>query len=141
VASRVAASPDGRKWEVSVHRVRLPGWHHSRFEPNEDADLLVLAFEYLVLAPLFWFVFPLVRAVVLIPIALARTLVSSTRRVEAVCLDPAEIRILWRTRRGAASQVAGEITRRLSRGYEDLTPREAEFITMTEPPGCGDLNA
>jgi hypothetical protein len=126
---------------VSVNRLRLPGWYHSRFEPEEDAHLVVLALEYLVLAPLFWFVFPLIRAAALLPIAVGRSIFSSTRWVEALCLDPAEIRIVWRTRRAAAEQVADEIARRLSRGYENLTPPDATFVSMTGPPGAGDLHA
>jgi hypothetical protein len=29
----------------------------------------------------------------------------------------------------------------LSRGYEDLTPMDAELVSMTEPPGLSDLHA
>jgi hypothetical protein len=70
-----------------------------------------------------------------------RSLFSSTRWVEAECRDPAEIKMLWRTHRAAAGQVADEITRRLGRGYENLTPPQAEFISMTEPPGLADRDA
>jgi hypothetical protein len=134
-------SPDGRKWEVSVSRIRLPSWHHSTFHPDEGSDYFVLAFEYLILAPLFWFIFPLIRAIVLFPIAIVRSLFSSTRWVEAVCRDPAEIRIVWKTKRAGANQIAAEIASRLRRGYEDLTPPEAEFVSMTEPPGLEERDA
>jgi hypothetical protein len=118
--------------------MRLPSWHHSTYEPDEDAYFVVMAFEYLVLAPLLWFVFPLIRALVLLPIAVVRSVFSSTRWIEAVCRDPGEIKILWRTHRESAAQVADEITRRLGQGYENLTPPEAEFVSMTEPPGIED---
>lgn len=135
-------SPDGRSWEVTVSRIRLPSWHQSTFEPDDSTgNLFVLAFEYLVLTPLFWLVFPLIRAVVLLPIAVARSLFSSTRWVEAVCRDPAEIKIVWRTQQTTAAQVAQAIASRLSRGYENLTPPEAEFVSMTEPPGLEDRDA
>jgi hypothetical protein len=136
-----AQTPDGRTWDVSISRVRLPSWHHSDFEPGENGDLLVLAFAYLVLAPLFWFVLPLVRAIVLVPLALIRSLFSSTRWIEAVCRDPAEIRIIWRTDRTTAPRVAQDVASRLTRGYEDLTPPAAELVSMTEPPGLKDLHA
>jgi hypothetical protein len=107
---------------VSVSRTRLPSWHHSKYEPEDDAnDLFMGAPAYRVLA-----------------IALARSLFSSTRWVEAVCRDPAEIRIVWQTHQTAAAQVAQDIARRLSRGYENLTPPKAEFVSMTEPPGLED---
>lgn len=93
MGSRRAQSPDGREWDVSVSRFRLPSWHHSSFDPDDSTgNLVVLAFEYLILAPLFWFVFPLIRSLVLLPLAVARGPFSSTRWVEAVCRDPAEIR-------------------------------------------------
>jgi hypothetical protein len=126
---------------VSVSRIRLPSWHHSTYEPDEDAYFVVMAVEYLVLAPLLWFVFPLIRAVVLLPIAVVRSVFSSTRWIEAVCRDPGEIKILWRSHRASATQVADEITRRLTHGYENLTPPEAEFVSMTEPPGLEDRDA
>jgi hypothetical protein len=136
VASLRATSPDGREWRVSVHRVRFPGWHHSSFEPYEE-DLKVYVLELVFVAPLMWFVFPLLRAIALLPLSLARGL-SSTRWVEAVCRDPGEIKITWRTRREVAERVANEVATRLSRGYEELTPPEAEFVEMTEPPGLRD---
>jgi hypothetical protein len=103
--------------------------------------LLVMAFEYLVLAPLFWFILPLFRAIVLLPIAAVRAVFSSTRWIEAVCRDPGEIKIVWKTHKRAASRVADEITQRLAHGYENLTPPGAEFVSMTEPPGVDDLHA
>ena len=102
---RRVQSPDGREWEVRVTRLRLPSWHHSQYEPEDDArDLLSGAFAYLVLAPLLWFVLPLLRAIVLFSVALARSLFSSTRWIEAVCTDPAEIKMVWQTSRGAAQR-------------------------------------
>jgi hypothetical protein len=141
MGSRRAQSPDGREWEVSISRVRLPTWHHSKYEPEEQHLLLVMAFEYLVLAPLFWFVLPLIRAIVLLPVAAVRSVFSSTRWIEAVCRNPAEIKILWKTQKATATSVADEITSRLTRGYENLTAPEAEFVSMTEPPGLEDRDA
>jgi hypothetical protein len=123
-----------------VHRVRYPGWQHSDFEPDENLPLPLLAVEFLVLAPLMWFVLPLLHTIALLPLALARGL-SSTRWVEAVCRDPGEIKMTWRANREAAERVANEVATRLSRGYEDLTPPEAEFVEMTEPPGFRDQDA
>lgn len=125
---------------MSVSQFRFPSWHHCTYEPNDSTgNLVVLAVEYLMLAPLFWFIFPLIRAIVSLPLALVRSVLSSTRWIEAVCQEPAEIRIVWRTQRHVATEAAQEIARRLSRGYENLTPPDAELVSMTEPPGVSDL--
>jgi hypothetical protein len=100
-----------------------------------------MAFEYLVLAPLFWLILPLLRVIALLPIAAVRSVFSSTRWIEAVCRNPGEIKIVWRTHKSSATRVADDIADRLSRGYENLTPAEAEFVSMTEPPGLEDRDA
>jgi hypothetical protein len=136
-------SPDGREWSVSVRRVRLPTWRHSEYDPADDADadFVWALFAYVVLAPLLWFVLPLVRALVELPFSLARPLVSSARWVEAECRWPAEIRIVWRTSRPRAASVADHVAARLADGYDDLTPEGAELEAMTRPPSLDDLDA
>jgi hypothetical protein len=137
-----ARSPDGREWVVTIHRVELPVWPESRFDPDELAwstSEVILA--TVVLGPIFWFVIPLLRVLAALPLALARGLVTTTRWVEAECRWPSEIRIRWQTSRERATEVAAEITRRLGAGYSDLTPGGASLVSMTEPPGFGDLSA
>jgi hypothetical protein len=143
VAARRVTSPDGREWTVSVRRVRLPKWAHSEYDPADDAagDLVFGLFAYIVLAPLFWFVVPLARALIELPVALARPLVSSTRWVEAECGWPSAIRIVWRTSRRRAASVADHVATQLAEGYDDLTPEGAEREAMTRPPGLDDLDA
>jgi hypothetical protein len=134
-----ATSPDGREWQVTIHRVRLPSWPHSGYDPWDDAhDLVSGVFAFLVLAPLFWFVLPLARVLVELPVALARSF-SRTRWVEAVCRSPAEITIAWRTRREHAEAVARHVARQLTHGYDGLTPEDAELVAMTAPVGVDDL--
>jgi hypothetical protein len=77
-------SPDGRDWEVSIQRVRLPSWRHSDYEPDSDDLLLGLA-ETIIVAPLLWFVIPLFRLLAELPVAIGRSFFSTTRWVEARC--------------------------------------------------------
>ena len=113
--------------------MRLPRWHESQFDPW-SGDLLDV-----VLAPFFWFVLPLARALALLPFALLRPLFSSTRWVEAVCLGPPRLEIVWRTTRADSRRVAAEIADRLKDGY-DLEVVGATFESMTKPPGIDDLS-
>jgi hypothetical protein len=140
-ALRRARSPDGREWEVNVHRVRLPKWHQSDYDPWESDDYLIGFLEAIVLAPLLWFVLPLLRMLAELPVAVARSFFSSTRWVEARCRTPGEIRIVWRTSRLRAEELADEIAQRLGEGYGDLTFAGAKRVEMTEPPGLGDLES
>lgn len=133
-------SPDGWEWTVRVKRVRLPAWPDSAYappEPEEMFDLLWVAFCYLVLAPIFWFVIPLARVAVAVPIALVRPLFSSIRWVEAECRSPGEVRICWETTRDRADAVAAAIAARLRSGYSELTPPGAILVSRTRPPGGG----
>jgi hypothetical protein len=133
VAARRVRSSDGREWTVRVRRVRLPSWRHSSYEP----ELSVAEF---VVAPIFWFVVPLLSAIVELPIALVRPLFSRVRWVEAECRWPSEIRIVWRTSRAQAEATADHVAARLPHGYGGLTPVGAELVSMTRPPGLDDLD-
>jgi hypothetical protein len=117
-------SPDGREWEISTHRLRLPPWRqpgHDTWEDPFDGLLLTLA-----ALPIF---------VAELPVALVRAAFTRTRYVDAWCRWPAEIRITWRTTRQQVAAVADHVERELVRGYANLDPPHAERITMTKPPG------
>jgi hypothetical protein len=142
MAARRTRGPDGREWEVSVRRFRL-GWPDSNFDPGnqDDGDLFWIAVNYLVLAPFFWLVLPLVRLIAMAPVELVRGLVSSSRWVEAEASVPATIRIVWRVPKERAAEAAEHVAGRLAVGYDKLAPAYAEFISMTELPGTRDLTA
>jgi hypothetical protein len=136
MAALRATSPDGREWEITIHRVRLPRWRHSEYDPWDDAtDFVSGVFAFVVLVPFFWFILPLAQALAELPVAVARSFFSSTRWVEATSRTTSEITIVWRTRRDRVHEVADYIARTLPHGYEDLTPQGAELISMTRPPG------
>ena len=132
-------SPDGREWTVGVSRIRMPAWPHSSYDPADD-DLLWSLLGYLILAPFFWLILPLIWLLVQLPVAILRPLVSSTRWVEALSTWPNELKLIWKTRRGQAAAVAEHVVAKLPQGYEDLTPVGAELVYMTRPPGLDDLD-
>jgi hypothetical protein len=136
----VATSPDGRVWEISVRRVRLPQWR-ANYDPSDDdaGDLVSLVFVRLVVAPFMWIVVPMLRVIAELPIALLRPLISPVRWVEAETHSTSTIQILWQTTRDEAGSVAAEIAERLQHGYENLTPSGAQLVSMSEPPGFSDL--
>jgi hypothetical protein len=94
-----------------------------------------------VLAPFFWLVLPLARVLAELPVAVGRSFFSRTRWVEAICLGPAEIRIVWRTSRERSEEVADHVARRLAKGYSDLVPAGVVRESMTTLPGLEDLDA
>ena len=105
-----------------------------------DDDLLWSLLGYLILAPFFWLILPLIWLLVQLPVAILRPLVSSTRWVEALSTWPNELKLIWKTRRGQAAAVAEHVVAKLPQGYEDLTPVGAELVYMTRPPGLDDLD-
>lgn len=97
-------------------------------------------FEY-AWAIVVWFVVPVLRALVELPVELVRALFSSRRWIEARSDDLVAITILWSATRKDAERAADEITARLVRGYEDLTPPGARLVEMSEPPALRDRDA
>ncbi|MFN0155669.1 MAG: hypothetical protein ACKVUT_14945 [Gaiella sp.] len=129
----IVRSPDGREWMVRIHRLRLPAWRPSEYDPvDEPGEPLRWLTE-----PLQWFttqlLVPLARALVGLPYWLVRSLVTSERDVTAQALWPNEMTIRWRTDRSHARAVADFVAARLVHGYEDLDPPNAEFVAMTRP--------
>jgi hypothetical protein len=133
---RSVTSTDGREWTVRISRVRLPAWHHSTYEPEDDGVL-----GYLVGAPVFWLILPLLGVVFQLPVAAVRPLFSPVRWVEAHSIWPSDMKLIWKTRKGESAAVAEHVAEKLPKGYEDLTPMGAELVHMTPPPGLRDLDA
>lgn len=141
MALRRATGPDGREWEIRVVRVRLR-WHESRFDPWEYTnDLLSGLVAFLVLAPLFWLVLPLIRVIVFVPFEFVASAFSSTRWIEAESHWPSELKMVWKTSRARAAAAADQIATALSQGYGGLDPEGAELESITKPPGIDDLSA
>jgi hypothetical protein len=140
MARRTATSPDGREWEVSVHRVRMPRWPESDYDPGDLIDPISWVVA-LVLAPVFWLVVPLVQVAAELPVAVGRSFFSRTRWVEARCGEPSELWMVWRTSRERAEEVADHVALRLRAGYEDLPPPGVTLESMTRPAGFDDLES
>jgi hypothetical protein len=135
LAKRRVRSPDGREWTIRISRVRLPPWPHSTYEPEDDGIL-----GYLVGAPLFWLILPLVLVLIQMPAAAVRPLFSPVRWVEADSVWPSELKMIWKSRKDDAGRVAAHVAAKLAEGYDGLTPAGAEFVFMTKPPGLDDLD-
>jgi hypothetical protein len=133
-----ARSPDGREWELRSYRFRMPPWRDQDLGDEWDGTLVgggIYAVETLfgsVIAPL-------AIGLVELPVTLVRAPFTRTRWIEAVCRDPAEIRILWRSSRAHVEQAKTEIASQLELGYT-LDPTGAELVDMTPPPGVDDLS-
>jgi hypothetical protein len=138
-ATRTVRSVDGRTWTIDAGRFRPPRWRESDYEPQAD-DLFFGIFEY-AFAIVVWFVVPLLIAIVELPVAVVRSLVSSRRWVRAVSDDTHPVTILWSAHRDDAKRIVEEIASRLSTGYEDVTPEGAVLVEMSEPPGFADRPA
>ena len=134
---RAVRSPDGRTWEIGVGRFRPPRFRQSDYEPDAQDVLVVLEYAWAIVV---WFVVPLLRALVELPVAFVRGLFSTRRWIEARSDDLVAITILWSADRDDAEHAADDITTRLARGYDDLTPPDAELVEMSEPPGLRDLD-
>jgi hypothetical protein len=127
-------------WAVTVSRFRAPKWRESDYEPDHDADWLLLILEH-AYAIVVWFVVPTLVAIVELPVALARSLFSSRRWIEARSNDLSPIVALWSADRRDARHVADELAESLLSGYEWESPAGAELVEMTEPPGLRDLDS
>ena len=95
---------------------------------------------YVFVVPIMWFLLPLARMLVELPVAMIRSIGSGSRWIEARTLWPAENVILWRVDRDGAAAAAHHIATHLGSGYENLTPSGAEIVAMTPPPGLKDLD-
>jgi hypothetical protein len=133
-----ARSPDGREWEIRSHRFRMPPWREQ--DVDEWDGSLAGGVVYAVETAFGSVIVPLVAGLVELPLTVARAPFTRTRWIEAVCREPAEIRIVWKSSRAQVAQAKAEIAGQLEQGYK-LDPAGAEFVEMTPPPGVEDVDA
>jgi len=120
--ARTVTGPDGDYWELYVSKTALPSWRQGRggagdFAGGFDArfDLLELP---LMVASAVWglLIAPLLRFVVLLPVAVVRGRRSRAVRIEAVRSYPAREVFLWTTIDGRVELVLDEIVAGLAAG-------------------------
>lgn len=138
-----ARSFDGREWEVHVQRLRWPPWRSVSTPFLDDLDnwgffYPVGALLLLPIALVTMVAIPLVIFLLEAPFAVFRSLRSRTRRVEAICRWPNEIRMEWETSDEHVQAVAREVAEQLELGYEHLAPANARFLGFTDPPAGPD---
>jgi hypothetical protein len=134
-------SPDGREWEVLSYRLRLPRWRQADYEPWDDVRGIISGIiVFLLVVPFVLVVLPLLVFLLELPLAVAWSLFTSERWVEAVCRWPSEIRITWRTTSADAENVVDEVARQLELGYGEVNPEHADLLEMTRPPGFEDVD-
>jgi hypothetical protein len=118
----------------------MPAWHHSNYDPWIEGDWVLGLFAYVVLMPIFWILLPLVWVLVQLPLAAVRALGSDTRWVVAYTRWPGRLKLIWKSTKADARNVADHVAAELPRGYDNLTPPGAELVYMSEPAGLDDLD-
>lgn len=118
--ARTVTSPSGEHWELYVSKTVLPSWSEGRAGASEDpwpgtAGLvgLVLAVPAAVWAGI---VRPLLRLVVLLPVAWARGRSSRAVQIHALSPYPSRRELLWTTTEGQAEGILEEIAAGLAEG-------------------------
>jgi len=116
--ARKISCANGDYWELYASKTALPAWQQrggmsSLGDPRAD----LLAFPFAVLGAIWGMVFaPLLRVLVLLPIAVVRGRRSRAIRVEAVRNFPDREVLLWTTTDGRLETVLDEIAAGLAAG-------------------------
>jgi hypothetical protein len=119
--ARTVTSPSGEYWELYVSKTSLPRWAEGRAGSHEG-DPLADGFDPLMLVFALvegiWggIVRPLLRLVVLLPIAWVRGRRSRAIRIEALNPYPSRRVLLWTTTEGQVDGVLDEIAAGLAAG-------------------------
>lgn len=119
--ARTVTGPHGDYWELYVSKTALPAWREGRagsFEdgfPDPRGDLLQLPFM-LVGAVWGMLIAPLLRFLVLLPVAVVRGRRSRAVRIEAVSGFPQREVFLWTTTDDGVARVLDEIAAGLADG-------------------------
>jgi hypothetical protein len=114
--SRRVSGPGGEYWELYASKTRLPSWRAAGIDPKPSGDPIfdvpIAVFSIL------WgiLVAPLLRVLVLLPIAVVRGRRSRAIRVEAVRTFPEREVLLWTTTDGSVDVVLDEIAAGLAAG-------------------------
>jgi hypothetical protein len=136
VAARTVRAPDGREWQIRVHRFRPPRWRQVEPLFSEDPDPVLFGFGDVVLgivSAVLSLVVSLVIAAVELPVNAYRALFGDERTVEATSRSPQTIRMTWRTDHEHAPAVAEQVARQLELGYTKVEPHNAVFEGFGEP--------
>ena len=116
--ARKVSCPNGDYWELYASKTALPSWRQrggtdSIGDPR--GDLLLLPFA--VIGAIWGMLLaPLLRVLILLPIAVARGRRSRAVRVEAVRTFPNREVLLWTTTEGRLEVVLDEIAAGLAQG-------------------------
>jgi hypothetical protein len=120
--ARTVSGPAGEYWELYVSKTALPAWREGRSSDSGDGAwgsspgaLLDLPFAVL---SFLWscLVFPLMRALALLPFAVIRGKRSRAVRIEALNPFPQRVVLLWTTTDGQVDRVLDEIAAGLAQG-------------------------
>jgi hypothetical protein len=113
--------PSGEYWEVYVSKTILPSWRAADSDiafPEQWPTALILLWLPLIVLNFVWscVVVPLIRAAVLLPVAVARGRRSRTIRIEALRTFPREEVLLWTTTDADVGRVLDEVVGGLAEG-------------------------
>ena len=121
-AATTVTSPSGDYWELYVSKTALPAWRGSDADDIGPGvlgatDVGLLAIPLMLLSAL-WanLLLPLMRALVLLPVAVVRGRRSRAVRIEAVKTWPRREVLLWTTTDGNRQRVLDEIVAGLAQG-------------------------
>jgi len=121
-AAKRVTGPSGEYWELYVSKTALPAWSGSDADDLGlgglgATDVGLFAIPLMLLSAL-WanLLLPLLRALVLLPVAVARGRRSRAVRIEAVRTFPRREVLLWTTTDGSRQRVLDEIAAGLDRG-------------------------
>jgi len=133
---RTVTSADGDYWELYVSKTALPQWRQGRGGGGDigsvDPRFGLVELPFAILSALWGLlIVPLVRVVVLLPVAVARGRRSRAVRIEAVRGFPEREVFLWTTTDEQVDAVVDEIAAGLSRGK--LLQPEGAVYSGREP--------
>ena len=114
--ARKVSCPNGEYWELYASKTRLPSWREAGIEPRTSGDPIFdipIAVFCVVWGIL---VAPLLRVLVLLPLAVVRGRRSRAIRIEAVRTYPEREVLLWTTTDGSVEVVLDEIAAGLAAG-------------------------
>ena len=114
--ARKVSGPGGDYWELYASKTRMPTWREAGIEPKTSGDPL---FDIpIVVFCTLWaiLVAPLLRVLVLLPVAIVRGRRSRAIRIEAVRTFPEREVLLWTTTDGSVEVVLDEIAAGLAAG-------------------------
>lgn len=116
--ARKVSCPNGDYWELYASKTTLPSWNErGGLASTGDARADILMLPFVVLGALWgMLIAPLLRFLVLLPVAVVRGRRSRAIRIEAVRTFPDREVLLWTTTDGRLEVVLDEIAAGLAAG-------------------------